>query len=152
MTVIVRQLKEYHTNRSPAFIASRCFLLDAPVNLNLKYFEIAVEQDLNNYYFYVCDQTVDAALIKRTISRYGIDNFVLHNKNNTVRWNGGNATEMDWSNPPKEPKMAVLVQMVRGVPDFTAPALFMYVPKTLRPRRTKLKKIPKGTGPIPYRL
>lgn len=151
MSLIVRQLKEYHTNRSPAFIASRCFLLDAPVNLNLKYFEIAVEHDLNNYFFFVATHA-DAPMIKRQIARDGIDSFARFNNTSLLRWNEGGTTEMDWSNPPKEPKMAVLVQMVRGVPDFTAPALFMYVPKTLRPRRTKLKKIPKGTGPIPYRL
>lgn len=76
MSLIVRQLKEYSTNRSAAFAGTRTFLLDQPVNPKRKFFEIAVGTDLNHYYFYVCDHTVDSPLIKRTIDRAGIDNFV----------------------------------------------------------------------------
>jgi hypothetical protein len=151
MSLIVRQLKQYHTNRTEAFIGTRCFLLEAPVNLNLKYFEIAVGQNINDYCFYVSIGG-DAPTIKREIKRIGIDTFVKIHEQSCTRWNTFSTTEMDWSNPPKEPKMAILVQVVRGVPDFTSPALFMYVPKALRPRRAKLKPLPKGTGPIPYRL
>ncbi|MNQ41199.1 hypothetical protein D3C85_548690 [compost metagenome] len=50
--------------------------------------------------------------------------------------------------------MAVVVQIRHGQPDFTAPALFMYVPEAVKkPRlRRKIKPLPKGTGPIEYRL
>jgi hypothetical protein len=154
MSLIVRQLKEYSTNRSAAFGGTRTFLVTREVNPKLKYYEIAVGTDLDNYYFYVCDHTVDSPLIKRTIDRSGIDNFVRQNQFNAIRWSDANTIEMDWSNPPKVPMMAILVQVRKGVPDFSAPALFMYVPEAVKKprRRTRMKPLPKGTGPIEYRL
>lgn len=157
MSLIVRRLKEYHTNRSHAFVGTRCFLLTIPIEEHLSYYEIASGQDLNNYCFYAT-RNVDgpmnstAAAIKRTIKHQGITNFIDGNPNNCVRWNGASTIEMDWSNPPKEEMMAVLVQIKQGKPDFSAPALFMYVPEAIRKRRAKLMKIPKGKGPIPHRL
>lgn len=154
MSLIARQLKEYSTNRSAAFGGTRCFLLDVPIIPTLKYFEIAVGKNLEHYYFYACSESVNAPLIKRTIGRHGIDNFVSHNKNNILKWDEANTIEMDWSNPPKERMMAVVVQVRHGQPDFSAPALFMYVPEVVKkPRmKTRIKPLPKGNGPIPYRL
>lgn len=155
MSLIVRQLKEYSTNRSAAFAGTRCFLLTQPVDVSKTYYEIAVGQNLDNYYFYFCDRTVDSPLIKRTIRRSGIENFVKQNLYNTIRWSDHNTIEMDWSNPPKVPMLAVLVQLRNGgVPDFSAPALFKYVPEAVRKprRRIRMKPLPKGTGPIEYRL
>ncbi|MND14909.1 hypothetical protein D3C87_1418390 [compost metagenome] len=153
MSLIVRQLKQYHTNRTEAFIGTRCFLLDAPVNLHLKYFEIASGNNLEDYCFYVCIKG-EAPAIKREVKRAGIKSFIHMNSQSCVRWNDFGTTEMNWENPPKEPKMAILVRVIQGVPDFNAPALFMYVPKAEKKprRRTKLKPLPKGNGPLPYRL
>lgn len=153
MSLIVRQLKEYSTNRSAAFAGSRTFLIDRPINPNLKYFEIAVGENLDHYYFYTAVHA-DAPMIKRQIKHNGIDNFARFNNVSLLRWNEGSTIEMDWSNPPKEPMMAVVVQVRNGHPDFTAPALFMYVPEAVKKPRMKrrIKPLPKGTGPIPYRL
>jgi len=159
MSLIVRQLKEYSTNRSAAFAGTRTFLLDMAVNPNLSYYEIALGTDLNNYYFYVTMNNdgplfSTATSIKRVIKRNGIESFAKHNHSTCLRWNEGSTIEMDWSNPPKERMMGVVVQVRNGQPDFSAPALFMYVPEAVKkPRmKTRIKPLPKGRGPIPYRL
>jgi hypothetical protein len=153
MSLIVRQLKEYSTNRSAAFGGTRCFLLTAPVNPNLTYFEIASGTDLDNYYYHVTIKG-KATDIKREIKDIGITQFAARHHDSTIRWSDGNTIEMDWSNPPKVPMMAILVQVRKGLPDFSAPALFMYVPEAVKKprRRTRIKPLPKGTGPIEYRL
>ncbi|MCO6704746.1 hypothetical protein [Streptomyces sp. CHB9.2] len=157
MSLIVRKLKEYHTNRSHAFVGTRCFLLTIPIQSHLSYYEIASGNNLDHYCFYAT-RNIDgpmnstAAAIKRTIKHQGMDKFMLDNAPNCIRWDSASTIEMDWSNPPKEEMMAVLVQIKQGQPDFSAPALFMYVPEAIRKRRAKLMKIPKGTGPIPHRL
>lgn len=153
MSLIVRQLKQYSTNRSAAFAGTRCFLLTLPVYLQHKYYEIASGSNLADYSFYVTPH-LDAPAIKRVIKRNGIDSFIKSNDQCCVRWDSASTIEMDWSNPPKEPMMAVLVQVVKGQPDFTSPALFMYVPEAeAKPRmKRRMKPLPKGTGPIPYRL
>lgn len=159
MSLIVRQLKEYSTNRSAAFAGTRTFLLAFDVDPRLSYYEIASGTDLDNYYFYVTKNNdgplfSTAASIKREIKRSGIATFAKNHHNTCLRWNEGSTVEMDWSHPPKVPMMAVLVQIRHGQPDFSAPALFMYVPEAVKkPRRkTRMKPLPKGTGPIEYRL
>lgn len=156
MSLIVRQLKEYHTNRSAAFAGTRCFLLTVPVHPHLTYYELASGNDLDNYSIYSTFNKdgplySTAAAIKRCIQHAGsLGNFVDQNIANCIRWNSTGTIEMDWSNPPREKMLAVLVQIKQGQPDFSAPALFMYAPKLKAPKRTI--KIPKGKGPIPYRL
>jgi len=159
MSLIVRQLKEYSTNRSAAFAGTRTFLLCLPVNPHLSYYEIASGADLDNYYFFVTMNRdgplfSTAADIKRQIKRSSIATFAKNHQDTCLRWNEGSTIEMDWSNPPKERMMAVVVQVRNGQPDFTAPALFMYVPEAVKkPRmKTRIKPLPKGRGPIPYRL
>lgn len=155
MSLIVRQLKEYHTNRSACFAGTRCYLLTVPVQEHLTYYEIASGTDLSNYCFYATRNNdgplySTAAAIKRSIKSEGIANFIRDNADKCIRWDSQGTIEMDWSNPPKVPMLAVLVQIKQGQPDFTAPALFLYSPKLKHPKRTI--KIPKGNGPIPYRL
>lgn len=159
MSLVVRQLKEYSTNRSAAFGGTRCFLVTKPLDPRLTYFEVAVGKDLDNYYF-LGEVNSDgplhstAASIKRSIKSQGIEAFARSRLMNCIRWSDWNTIEMDWSHPPKVPMLAILVQVRQGVPDFTAPALFKYVPEAVRkPRiRNRIKPLPKGTGPIPYRL
>ena len=159
MSLIVRQLKEYSTNRSAAFAGTRCFLLTKPVQANLTYYEIAVGKDLDNYYFYGTHNEdgplhSTAASIKRAIKSQGIEQWTRGRLMSCIRWSDWNTIEMDWSNPPQVPMLAVLVQIRNGSPDFSAPALFKYVPEAVRKprRRTRMKPLPKGTGPIEYRL
>lgn len=159
MSLIVRRLKEYSTNRSAAFGGTRCFLLTKPLNPNLTYFEVAVGKDLENYYFLgEVDQDgpmhSTAASIKRSIKSKGIENYARSRLMECIRWSDWNTIEMDWSNPPQVPMLAVLVQIRNGQPDFSAPALFKYVPEAVKKprRRTRMKPLPKGTGPIEYRL
>jgi hypothetical protein len=160
MSLIVRQLKEYSTNRSAAFAGTRCFLVTLGVNTSFTHYEVAVGKDLDNYYF-LAEMNNDgplhstAAAIKRSIKSQGIEQFARSRSKTMFRWSDQNTIEMDWSNPPKVPMLAILVQLRNGgIPDFSAPALFMYVPEAIRkPRlRTRIKPLPKGTGPIPYRL
>lgn len=159
MSLIVRQLKEYSTNRSAAFAGTRCFLLTLGLNSSFTHYEVAVGTDLDNYYFLAAMKEdgpmfSTAASIKRRIKSQGIENFARNHIKTMIRWSDMNTIEMDWSNPPQVPMLAVLVQIRNGAPDFSAPALFKYVPEAVKKprRRTRMKPLPKGTGPIEYRL
>lgn len=155
MSLIVRQLKEYHTNRSAAFAGTRCYYLDqVPVDRYFSIFEIASNEQLWDYCFFLNPRGFNSADIKRMIRHTSVPCFIEQQPDLCLRWDKQHAIELDWSNPPKERRLAIVVQIRHGQPDFSAPALFMYVPKAVKkPRmRHRLKPLPKGTGPIPYRM